>query len=107
MTLTEKLRAIASRIGSIGCEVSHYWRPVKNVPLLIWAETNEELFRADNRRSEMVVNGTLDFYTNVEFDETIDSIQTAMDEFALTWSLDSVQYEEETNLIHYSWNWLA
>ncbi len=36
-----------------------------------------------------------------------DAIQKTLGALGLGWALESVQYEEETNLIHYEWRWGA
>ena len=36
----------------------------------------------------------------------VDNIQDALNEVEnLGWNLDAVLYEDETGLIHFSWNW--
>jgi hypothetical protein len=72
----------------------------------VWAETGEsDSFNADNGKKEQVIEGTMDFYTETEFDPLFDEIQSVLDEMCCGWVLDSVQYEDSTKLIHYSWNW--
>jgi hypothetical protein len=35
----------------------------------------------------------------------LDNIQAALNSLRIPWRLNSVQYEDETNLIHYEWTW--
>ena len=49
--------------------------------------------------------GTVDLFTKTEFDPLADDVQNVLDELGVTWSLESVQYEDETNLIHMEWSW--
>lgn len=51
------------------------------------------------------MSGIVDFYTQTEFDPIADTIQGILNGEDIGWSLDSVQYEEETNLIHFQWRW--
>lgn len=84
----------------------HYWRPVKNLPCLMWAEMGEDnSFDADNHKAEQNIIGTCDFYTKTEFDPLIDEIQETLNEMGVEWMLSSVQYEDETKTIHYEWTW--
>lgn len=106
MTLTERLHSVGSAFNALGIPSTHYWHPVKDAPLLIWAEDGSVGFHSDNRTAEQMVTGTVDYFTHTEFDTNIDSIQTMLDGFMSSWSLNSVQYEEETNLIHYEWEWV-
>lgn len=106
MTLQPKLSQIGTSFSALTQNCYHYWRPVKDVPCIIWAETNEEYsFNADNHKTEQRIVGLLDCYTKTEFDPLLDSIQQTFDDLNFTWSLSSVQYEDGTKLIHYQWNW--
>lgn len=105
--------SLQSKLNQLGTELSkqvsncyHYFRPVSVVPCLMWAESGEEnSFNANNRKVEQNIVGTCDYFTKTEFDPAIDSIQEALDEMGLTWALDSVMYEDETHMIHYTWTW--
>lgn len=88
--------------------VYHYEKPEDfELPYVVWAEEGEESsFHANNTKEEQVISGSLDFYTETEFDSLVDDIQGALSEIEnCSWVLSSVQYEDETKLIHYSWNW--
>lgn len=106
LSLQSKLYQIGVRLAEITTNCHHYWRPVKEVPCLMWAESGEEnSFNADNHKREQNIAGTCDFYTKTEFDPLIDEIQAAFDEMGITWALNSVQYEDDTKMIHYEWTW--
>lgn len=106
MTLQSKLRQIGTTLATLTTKTYHYYRPVKDIPCLIWAETGEETsFHSDNHKSEQRIVGTVDCFTKTEFDPLLDSVQDTFEALGLTWVLDTVQYEEETNLIHYTWSW--
>ena len=93
------------------CNVYHYWRPKMTAPFVVWAEDGEaNSFDADDRKREQVLTGYVDFFTRTEFDQIADTIQDALyglQSEPFTWRLESVQYEDETNLIHYQWTWEA
>lgn len=104
------LQAMLQHVGEAFAEITplcyHYWRPVMDVPCIIWAETGEDdAMNADNAKTEQVIAGSVDFFTKTEYDPLIDSIQDKLADLGVAWSLDSVMYEPETNLIHYSWSW--
>lgn len=106
MSLQTKLRQMGQAFALVTENCYHYWRPVKTVPCLMWAESGEEnSFDADNRKAEQNIVGTCDFYTRTEFDPLIDAVQACLEDLGVTWALESVQYEEDTNLIHYEWRW--
>lgn len=97
------------RVGDALCEAvpncCHYWRPRMQAPYLIWAEDGENGYSADNIKSEQAITGVADYYTKQEYDPAVDAIQNAMNAYGISWRLVSVQYEDETCLIHYSWDW--
>lgn len=108
MTLQSKLRRLSGALTSIeNLRVYHYWRPKMEPPFCVWAEDGETAARwTGNHQGEQAVGGTVDYYTLREFDPDIDRIQEALNTLeGCGWRLESVQYEEDTNLIHYEWYW--
>lgn len=104
--MTSKLMKINSLLTGIeGLKVYHYWRPRLVAPFCIWAEDGEgESLHTNNKKSEQVISGSIDYFTLTEFDTNIDRIQEALNETEdVAWYLSSVQYEDTTNLIHYEW----
>ena len=104
--LQQKLKQFGAAFAELTDNCYHYWRPVKDVPCIIWAESGEEnSFHSNNKKSEQRIIGTVDLFTENEFDELADRIQETLEDLGVTWRLESVQYEEETNLIHMEWEW--
>lgn len=106
MTSQSRLKKIGEMFASVATAY-HYWRTMRRLPYLIWAEDGTEDFSADNRTAEQCFTGTADYFTKTEFDPAIDDIQRVMGDAAIKYTLEAVQYEEETNLIHYTWRWWA
>lgn len=106
LSLQSKLYQLGTAFSAAVPNCYHYWRPVENLPCLMWAESGEESsFYSDNMKTEQNITGTCDFYTKTEFDPLIDAVQSIFETLGITWALNSVQYEQETNLIHYEWTW--
>lgn len=107
MTLQEKLEPIGEAYAAIIPRSYHYWRSVKIAPYLIWAEDSEaDSVQSDNHKREQAISGTTDYFTKDEFDPNVDLIQETMNGIeGMVWALNSVQYEEDTNLIHHEWRW--
>lgn len=109
MSLTDKLNKIKTAL--VGIEtletVYHYWRPVQTAPYCIWQEEGEDSsLEGDGHKQEQSISGTVDYFTKTENDPNIDAIQDALNGIDVcSWELEAVQYEEDTNLIHYSWTW--
>lgn len=106
MSLQSKLRQMGEAFAEVTETCYHYWRPVKQVPCIIWAETGEEgSFNADNRKQEQNITGSVDLYTKTEFDPLLDDVQAALEDLGVGWILSAVQYEDDTKMIHYTWDW--
>ena len=105
MTLQNKLRTLYEPFLTLSCDVRHFKRQF-NFPYVVWAEDGEsDSFDSDNRKTEQTITGTVDLFTKTEFDPLADDVQRILDEEGVAWSLTTVQYEDDTNLIHYTWRW--
>ena len=106
MLLTDKLKNFAEKIAEIeDVNIYHYFRPMMSAPFILWAETGENNnFSADNHKDEQIVGIDIDYYTKAEFDGVTDDIQEILQEIECAWTLSSVAYEDDTELIHYSWS---
>lgn len=109
MSLNDRLEVLADALSELSDYVFHYWRPRPDGvdQYIIWAEDEESnSLEADNLKQEQGIHGTLDLFTAYEFDPLVDSIQEALnDQENLSWRLNSVQFEDETGLIHHEWEW--
>ena len=108
MTLQGKLRIIGRTLATVVPASYHYWRSTRQRPFLVWQEEGEDgALHADDRKVSQVVSGSIDYFTKTEYDPIVEDIQTALQELqgkiSFGWRLDSVQYEEETNYIHWQW----
>lgn len=109
LTVTKKLTMIRDALtGFLPPEiVHHYKRPGSDVSkYVVWQEdgSNSDGW-LDNRLREQQIHGTIDLYTLEEYDPLVDEIQKALDYVMAGWSLQAVEYEDNTNLIHYEWEW--
>lgn len=106
IALQLKLRQMGEAFATVTKNAYHYFRPVTSFPALIWAESGEaDSFHADNKKACQNIQGTVDLFTKTEFDPLLDDVQTALEGLGVAWYLSSVQYEDETNAIHYEWTW--
>lgn len=102
-----QLQKIRDCLVSIeGLNVYHYWHPRLQAPYCIWEEDGEgDSLHTNNHKSEQVITGTIDYFTKTEFDEYVEKIQNALNDLEnCGWNLVGVDYEDDTSLIHYSWN---
>lgn len=106
MTLQKKLKTFRDTLTGLKVSVFHYRRRKMQPPFAVWQEDGEgDSLHTGNRKTEQVITGTLDYFTQTEYDDVIDQIQDALNATCTAWRLESVQYEEETNMIHYEWAW--
>ncbi len=105
MTLNDNLRQLAQGLGTLGAAIYHYHRPAMEFPCIVWAEEGTDALHADGSVAEQSPRGTLDYFTPDEFDPMCDAIQEKLQELGLAWDLNSVQYEADTDLIHWEWTW--
>lgn len=105
-SLQSNLASIQAALVSATSNCFHYFRAKAEPPYLVWAEDGEGVsFHSSNHKEEQQIHGTADYFTKTEFDSTIDDIQEKLNDIMAGWRLNSVQYEEETGLIHYEWEW--
>lgn len=101
-----KLKKMADTLKMVHSEVYHYHADTKNKRYIVWAEEAEaNSLYGNDKKDAQVISGSIDLYTNIEFDELIDNLQKALRAADVTFVLNSVQYEDETELIHYEWTW--
>lgn len=107
LNLNNKLRYFAEVLSNATARAWHYTKPERErFPYAIWTEYSEDgSMPANNRKKIQPISITLDYFTQTEFDQEIDRIQDALnDADQIQFELTDIQFEEETNVIHYSWN---
>lgn len=108
MTLQQTLKQIGADFAALTPNCYHYWRPHMKPPFIVWQEDAEgNDFGANNRKAERVISGSIHYFTKAEYDPLADRIEALLQTKSNGWNLESVQYEEETNLIHHQWSWSA
>lgn len=104
MSLNQKLTRIYIALNGIqGAKVYHYAKAASaKAPYVVWQEDATNEFKTGNRRGEYQVHGTIDIFSSKEFDALFDDVPAALDGIASV-NLNSVQYEDDTKLIHYEY----
>jgi len=99
-----KLTDIRDLLLTVTSNTFHYFATNKTDKYIVWAEdTQADASYADNHMSGQVIQGTIDYFTKMEFDSNFDLIQDKLNSIDIAWRLNSIQYEEETGYIHYEW----
>lgn len=84
--------------------VSHYKR-LKSDRYFVWAEDGRSDLIAGGVHAEHVVTGVTDLFTKIEGDPWAAALEESFDGKGIAWSLNSVQYEDDTGFIHTQWDW--
>ncbi|MEG0528529.1 MAG: hypothetical protein RR531_13535 [Longicatena sp.] len=102
--MIEKLSKVRDALLEVSDNVHHYTGDSKNNTYIVWMEDGEgdSLF-AENANNDMSISGTIDLFTKAEYDILCERIPETLSKNDICWKLNSVQYEEETKLIHYEW----
>ena len=69
------------------------------------SQDGQNSLRAGDRLAERVAEGTIDWFTRDPASPMPESIQAKLDELGASWYLSSLQYEQDTGLIHWEWVW--
>lgn len=106
VSVSEKLKIVKNVLVNVGGDnVFHYRRPAGTKRFVVWQEDAQETaLHVNNASKEIVLTGTIDFFTPNEFDTLIDDITAAFSQSQrVKAQINSVQYEDQTGLIHYEW----
>lgn len=85
-------------------QVSHMTR-MNSRQYFVWSEDGANDLSADGTHAEKAVTGYTDLYTHDEFDPWADALGESLSGYGISWSLRDVQYEEDTGITHYTWDW--
>lgn len=100
------LETIKNICLSVTENVGHYEALDETDKYCVWAEDSEsDALNTDNYKGGQTIQGTIDYFTKDEDDPNIEAFQTELNKARIGWSLNSVQYEDETGFIHYEWIW--
>lgn len=99
--LQEALAALTDRC------YPYFAGPNTTPPYITWLEDGDNDLSAGNVHAERCITGTVDLYTKTDKDPLFSTVPEALEGIGAAWYLNSVQYEEDTGLIHYEWVWEA
>lgn len=101
--MNSNLDLIKKSLLTVTKNVNHYSAKDKEGDYIVWAEDGEGAsLHANNKKSIKVTQGTIDYFTKSE-DNLSDQIEAALTTAGVSFSLNSVGYEDETGYIHYEW----
>lgn len=101
-----KLSDIRDALLAVTQDTFHYHAHKKPNKYIVWAEDTESgAGHGDNKKRRQVIQGTIDYFTKMEFDTNFNLIQEKLNSLDIAWKLNSIQREDDTKYIHYEWVW--
>lgn len=72
--------------------------------MVIAIDSETDSLEADGQKVNQAPQGTIDLFSSTNDREKMMAIQTVLDAFdGCAWYLNSVQYEDDTRLLHWEW----
>ena len=97
-------KELENALISVTDNVGHYKQHKQKNPYIVWAEDGSgDTSWADGRMQEQAIEGTIDYFTKMQNDPNFNEIQNALNDKGISFRLESIQYEDDTKLIHYEW----
>lgn len=99
--------AMIENIKATGIPCAHYgWREAPKDRYIVWAEDGSDAqISAEGQNAERAITGTLDLFVKTDDMQDMRAVEAAFNRSRVAWYLNSVQYEDDTGLIHYEWVW--
>ena len=102
----QKIYKVRDALLNASDNVGHYEAFKKNDRYIVWAEDNEpSSVNANNKKEIQTIGGTIDYFTKIDGDSNVSKIQEELTNAGISFRLESVQYEDDTEYIHYEWVW--
>lgn len=75
-------------------------------PYIIYADEMESgSLSGDGRKIGRTLEGSIDLYSKRPDDPFINAIEKALNDAGICFRLNSIQYEQDTKIIHHEWVW--
>jgi len=102
--MQSKIKKVRDALLTTTINIGHYEYLGHADQYVVWSEDGESTSTYhDNGKYIQVITGTIDLFTKTEFDTLVDQIQNSLSDAGISYALESVQYEDETQYIHYEW----
>ncbi len=97
---------IRDALLTVSDRVWHHYAAKQEPPYIVWAEDSWSGSQFANGRKDLaLITGTVDLFTReLDKEPLVDAVEDALDKVC-AWRLNSTQYEEDTGLLHYEWEW--
>lgn len=87
---------------SVMQNISHFYSKSEVFPYIVWKENSEgSEVAADNKKIQYSLNYSVDLYLKKPDADLIRRLENAFNTFRVSFQLTNVEYNEETEIIHY------
>lgn len=99
------MEEILTELKKLGAFAAWAWShaPADNYGVI--AVDGQNALRAGDATAEKIPEGTIDWFTRDPASTVPGEVESLLDRLGASWYLNSVQYEEDTGLLHYEWVW--
>lgn len=102
--MPDAIGALAAALEATGIPFAQFgWSKAPAGTYGVWAEESAEDLGANGHHAERGTIVTVDVYTREAAGAIRDSVEAALNGLPVSWRLDSIQYENETGLVHLYW----
>lgn len=103
------MQKLLTALTNIGYPYAHFaFVKAPDSTYIIWGEEDVEPLRAGMKQAERIIHGYVDLFTRDDSTTIVSTVETELNKIeGFSFWLNSIQFEEETGLIHYEWKWSA
>lgn len=102
-SLKDILEPVKAALLMVTEDVYHYEALKAEDRYIVWAEDGDNPMYADDTMEHQAIQGTIDYFTSMEYDPNVDAIQKALKEARIAFYLNSQLYDDETKMMNYQW----
>lgn len=102
-SLKSILAPLKAALLTVTDKVYHYEGLKDEDRYIVWAEDADNSVNGDNKIIGQAIQGTVDYFTSLEYDENVDKIQNAMNDAGISFYLSTQLYDDETKKMQYQW----
>ncbi len=101
MTIIDKIISAHSAV----CDAVSHGERLASDRYFVWEEDGRSDLLCEGAHGEIVLTGTTDLFSKIEFDEWADALEKSFEDYDIAYNLDSISFEENTGFWHWSWDW--
>lgn len=95
---------LETALMATGYAWAHYaWSHAPEGDFGTWGEEGANILRADDRSNLRATRYSIHYFTRDASPTPREAIEAALDGIPCAWSLDYLDFEEDTGYIHYEW----